>query len=271
MPSPPACKPARSPAKTAPALCLGLADLVVGVGVGDDAAAGLDVDAAVLDQRGADVDAGVEVAAVGQVADRAAVGTALGRLELVDDLHRADLRRSRERPGGQRRRAARPSASRPRAACPTPRRRCASRASRSRRPSARPPSPTPYSQTRPRSLRARSTSITCSARSFSSASSSSARSMSSSAVSARGRVPAIGRCSARRPVDLDQRLRRGAGDLEVAEVEEVHVRARVDGAQPAVDRERARPARRRSSAGSGRPGRRRRRGCTPCSARRPRA
>ena len=65
-----------------------------------------------------------------------------------------------------------------------------------------------------------------------------ARSRSSSAVPARGRVPAIGRCSARRPVDLHERLGRGAGDLEVLEVEEVHVRARVDRAQAAVDRER---------------------------------
>ena len=38
--------------------------------------------------------------------------------------------------------------------------------------------------------------------------------------------------------DGQQRLGAGAGDLEVAEVEEVHVRRRVDGAQPAVDRER---------------------------------
>ena len=38
--------------------------------------------------------------------------------------------------------------------------------------------------------------------------------------------------------DGDERLGRGAGDLEVLEVEEVHVRAGIDGAQPAVDRER---------------------------------
>ena len=37
--------------------------------------------------------------------------------------------------------------------------------------------------------------------------------------------------------DLDQRLRRGAGDLEVAELEEVHVGRGVDRAQAAVDRE----------------------------------
>ena len=39
-------------------------------------------------------------------------------------------------------------------------------------------------------------------------------------------------------VDGQQRLGRGADDLEVLEVEEVHVRARVDVAQPAVDAER---------------------------------
>ena len=38
--------------------------------------------------------------------------------------------------------------------------------------------------------------------------------------------------------DRDQRLRARAGDLEIAEVEEVHVRARIHRAQPAVDRER---------------------------------
>ncbi len=39
------------------------------------------------------------------------------------------------------------------------------------------------------------------------------------------------------PADLDQRLGRGAGDLEVAELEEVHVGGGVDRAQTAVDRE----------------------------------
>ncbi len=41
-----------------------------------------------------------------------------------------------------------------------------------------------------------------------------------------------------RPGHRQQRLGRGAGHLEVAEVQEVHVRRRVDGPQPAVDRER---------------------------------
>ena len=74
-----------------------LLELVRGLGVGDRAAAGLDVGDAVLDHDGADVDAGVEVAGVGQPADRAAVAAALDGLELVDDLHRAHLRRARQR------------------------------------------------------------------------------------------------------------------------------------------------------------------------------
>jgi hypothetical protein len=60
-----------------------------------------------------------------------------------------------------------------------------------------------------------------------------------------------------------QRLRRGADDLEVLEVQEVHVRRRV---APPAARGRSRTARRRrapTSAGSGRPGRRRPRGCSP--------
>ena len=78
-----------------PGLGLGLRELVVGPRVGDRAAAGLHVGHAVLEHHGADVDAGVEVAAVSEVADRAAVDAALDRLELVDDLHRADLRARR--------------------------------------------------------------------------------------------------------------------------------------------------------------------------------
>ena len=54
---------------------------------------------AVLDHHRADVDRGIEVAVPGEVADRAAVGAALVRLELVDDLHRPHLWRPGERPG----------------------------------------------------------------------------------------------------------------------------------------------------------------------------
>ena len=57
----------------------------------------------------------------------------------------------------------------------------------------------PYSATRPMSLRPRSTSITCSARSFSLAFSSSASRRSSSTLAPRGRVPAMGCVSTRRP------------------------------------------------------------------------
>ncbi len=133
----------------------------------------------------------------------------------------------------------------------------------------------PYSHTRPRSLRPRSTSITCSARSFSSSSSSPRDARVLLGVS-----PARPRAGDRARRDAptrhgQQRLRARAGDLEVPEVEEVHVRARVDRAQAAVDRERARPARTRTSAARERPGRRRRRGrtrrCGRPSPRRPRA
>ncbi len=87
-------------------------------------------------------------------------------------------------------------------------------------------------------------------------------------VAPRGRVPAIGLVARPgRPADRQQRLRARARDLEVAEVQEVHVRARVDRAQPAVDRERLDRRRAPTSAGTARPGRRRRRGCTRRSAR----
>ena len=76
---------------------------LAGMRVGDGAAARLQVRDAVLDDDGADVDRGVELAGVGEVADRAAVAAALDRLELVDDLHRADLRRARERARRERR------------------------------------------------------------------------------------------------------------------------------------------------------------------------
>ena len=51
----------------------------------------------------ADRDAEVEVAGEVEVADRAAVEPAPRRLERADDLHRADLRRARERAGRKRR------------------------------------------------------------------------------------------------------------------------------------------------------------------------
>ena len=95
----------------------------------------------------------------------------------------------------------------------------------------------PVSRTRPTSLRPRSTSITCSARSFGSASRSSAIASSSSGVAPRGRVPAIGRVETWRPETRRGALGRRA-DERALEVEEEHVRGRVDHAQLAVDRER---------------------------------
>src|SRR5262249_36887138 len=70
---------------------LGLVDalllLGLGIGIGDDAGAGLHVHGAVLDQRGAQHDAAVELAGGGEIADRAGIESALLLLELVDDLH----------------------------------------------------------------------------------------------------------------------------------------------------------------------------------------
>src|SRR3954451_15613710 len=65
--------------------------LVVGLGVGDRPASRLHVNLAVLDDDRADVNRRVEAAVEAEVADGAAVGTALVRLELVDDLHRPNL------------------------------------------------------------------------------------------------------------------------------------------------------------------------------------
>ena len=71
----------------------------VGVGIGDDAGAGLDVGFAVLEQAGAQGDAGVVRAVEAEVADRAGVGAAFVFLQLVDDLHRADFRRAADGAG----------------------------------------------------------------------------------------------------------------------------------------------------------------------------
>ncbi len=103
----------------------------------------------------------------------------------------------------------------------------------------------PYSHTRPRSLRPRSTSITCSARSLGSASSSSRDPvvvLGARAAGTGARDRAGGDMAS---ADGDQRLGARAGDLEVAEVQEVHVRARIDRAQAPIDRERLDRHRRR--------------------------
>ena len=76
--------------------------LVVGIGVGDDAGAGLHAGDAVVDEHRADGDRRVEVAAPVDVADDPGVRPALDRLELVDDLHRPHLRRPAHRARRQR-------------------------------------------------------------------------------------------------------------------------------------------------------------------------
>ena len=79
-----------------------------------------------------------------------------------------------------------------------------------------------------------------------------------------------GRCSTWRPATLTSDSGEAPGDLEVLEVEEVHVGARVD---RRAGRGRSRtppPGSSRSSAGWAPPGRRRRRGCTRPRARPPR-
>ena len=72
-----------------------------GIGVGDDAGAGVDENFFAFHDDGANDDAGVEVAVVAEVADGAGVKPALLRLQLADDLHGADFRRAGYRAGGK--------------------------------------------------------------------------------------------------------------------------------------------------------------------------
>ena len=68
--------------------------LRLGVAVGDDTAARLHDQGAVLDQPGAQRDAGIHAAVGGEVADAAAIESAPLGFQLVDDLHRPHLRRA---------------------------------------------------------------------------------------------------------------------------------------------------------------------------------
>src|SRR6516225_6030800 len=70
--------------------------LALGVGIGDDAGAGLDIHHAVLDQRRTQHDAAVELACGGEIAHRSGIEPALVRFELVDDLHRPHLGGARD-------------------------------------------------------------------------------------------------------------------------------------------------------------------------------
>src|SRR3990167_5452336 len=71
--------------------------LVLGHRIRHDPGTGLDVHPAVLDDRSAEHDAGVHRPIGREIADAAGVDAALLDLQLVDDLHRADLWRARHR------------------------------------------------------------------------------------------------------------------------------------------------------------------------------
>src|SRR5207245_2529687 len=75
-----------------------LAMLGRGIRVGDDPGPRLHVDAAAAEEREADRDRRVHRAREREVADGATVDPASHGLELLDDLHRADLGRAGERP-----------------------------------------------------------------------------------------------------------------------------------------------------------------------------
>src|SRR6478609_3512454 len=77
--------------------------LVFGFGgaVGDDAGAGLDVGFAVLEDDGAEGNAGVAVAVEAEVADGAGVDAAFAFFEAVDDLHGADFGGAADGAGGE--------------------------------------------------------------------------------------------------------------------------------------------------------------------------
>src|SRR5688572_16668956 len=79
----------------------GLLILVARDAVVDDAAAGLDRSGLALHDQGPQRDAGVHIAGEVDVADGAGIRAAPLRLDLVDDLHGADLRGARDGPGGE--------------------------------------------------------------------------------------------------------------------------------------------------------------------------
>src|SRR5262249_34086701 len=72
-----------------------------GIAVGDDAAARLHHHLAVLDDGSPDHNASVHAAIAGKVADGTAIEIAPLHLELVDDLHRPHLGRTRKCAGGK--------------------------------------------------------------------------------------------------------------------------------------------------------------------------
>ena len=223
-------------ARTAPALLSVSLHLGLGVRVGHDPAPGLEVHLAVLDEARADVDAGVELARVGQVADGAAVGAALHGLDLVDDLHGADLGGARQRACGQR------GAHRVHGADALAQR------ARHRRDDVHDVGVGLHGHELVhvhRAVLAHAPEVVAAevhehhvlgpllgvGEQLPGAAGVPLHGVGPRARAGEG---ALGDAA---PVDLHERLGRGPGDLEVLEVEEVHVGARVDRAQPAVDRE----------------------------------
>src|SRR5438046_7654947 len=78
----------------------GLAVFLLGIGIRYDAAADLEVHVAAEHETCADHDARIYGAREREIPDGAAVGGALGRLELRDALHRANLGRTGDRAAG---------------------------------------------------------------------------------------------------------------------------------------------------------------------------
>ena len=91
----------RMASRIAPALASVSCELRPRIGVGHDPRPRLQGDPPRLHHQRADGDAEVEVAAQVEVAERAAVEAARRRLQLVDQLHGADLRGAGERPRGE--------------------------------------------------------------------------------------------------------------------------------------------------------------------------
>src|SRR3970040_1843519 len=75
--------------------------LALGGRIRDHAAAGLDINLAILEDGGPERDAGVHLAVGAEIADAAGVDAAPLRFELLDDLHRPDLGRARDGAGGK--------------------------------------------------------------------------------------------------------------------------------------------------------------------------
>ena len=106
-------------------------------GIVDDPGAGLHVQHAVAHDGRADRDREIHVVLEADVADGARIDAARRVLELVDDLHRTDLRRAADRAGRKARGEHVEARRRPARACPRRSTRCASRANSARSPSAR--------------------------------------------------------------------------------------------------------------------------------------